>query len=77
MADDISYIHSNKIAKVGRQYYDKYGVVYIGQRDGRLKKQEVNISNVQSEINKTITSVTPPDVVITTDSLSPLLLMGG
>lgn len=75
MADDISYIHSNKIAKFGRQYYDKYGVVYIGQRDGRLKKEGVGTS--QLEITKTVTSITPSDVVISTDFLSPLLLMGG
>ena len=76
MADDISYIHSNKIAKFGRQYYDKYGVVYIGQRDGRLKKEVVT----QEQVTKTVTSVTPvtpSDVVISTDFLSPLLLMGG
>lgn len=73
MADDISYIHSNKIAKFGRQYYDKYGVVYIGQRDGRLKKEVIT----QEQVTKTVTSVTPSDVVISTDFLSPLLLMGG
>jgi len=41
MADNISYIHTNKLAKLNYKYLGKDGTVYIGQKDGRLKKQEV------------------------------------
>ena len=38
MADNISYIHSNKLAKYNYKYLGKDGTVYVGQKDGRLKK---------------------------------------
>lgn len=44
MADNISYIHTNKLAKYNYKYLGKDGTVYIGQKDGRLKKQEVTIT---------------------------------
>ena len=40
MADNISYIHSNKLAKHNYRYYGKDGTIYIGQKDGRLLKVE-------------------------------------
>jgi hypothetical protein len=43
MADNISYIHTNKLAKYNYKYLGKDGTVYIGQKDGRLKKQEVTV----------------------------------
>lgn len=48
MADDIKYIHSNKLAKTGQQYYGKDGTVYIGQKDGRLK--------IRTGTNSTVTT---------------------
>lgn len=50
MADNISYIHSNKIAKTGQQYYGKDGTIYVGQRDGRLKKIDNTNLNASSNI---------------------------
>lgn len=47
MADNISYIHSNKLAKHNYRYIGKDGTVYIGQKDGRLAKQEsTGIENI-------------------------------
>tara|TARA_R110000868_G_C10956550_1_gene768111 strand:- start:428 stop:1807 length:1380 start_codon:yes stop_codon:yes gene_type:complete len=48
MADNISYIHSNKIAKTNQQYYGKDGTIYVGQKDGRLKKLSSLNSNASS-----------------------------
>lgn len=44
MYDKIAYIHSNKLAKYNYKYLGKDGTVYIGQKDGRLKKQEVTVT---------------------------------
>jgi hypothetical protein len=46
MADNISYIHSNKLAKHNYRYIGKDGTIYIGQKDGRLAKQEVSTTDI-------------------------------
>ena len=44
MYDKIAYIHNNKLAKWNYEYIGKDGTIYVGQRDGRLKKKEVAIA---------------------------------
>lgn len=45
MADNISYIHANKLARYNFHYYGSDGTIYIGQKDGRLKKKETGVTN--------------------------------
>ena len=40
MDPKVAYIHNNKLGKWNYQYLDKDGTIYIGQKDGRLKKKE-------------------------------------
>ena len=79
MADNIRFIHANKLARYNIKYYDKDGTVYIGQKDGRLAKKVLSTSDVNSLINSAqpnvITVITPSTE--TQDILNPLLLMGG
>jgi hypothetical protein len=79
MADNIGFIHANKLAKYKYTYIDKDGTVYIGQKDGRLAKKRLTASDVDSMISSsqvsTGTTVTPSTG--TQDMLNPLLLMGG
>lgn len=78
----LAFIHSNKTAKYNYKYLDKDGTVYIGQKDGRLKKQEVTMSDIQSAItssrvpNKSA-SISGTISTKTDVNLNPLLLMGG
>ncbi len=51
MADNISYIHNNKLGKYLRRYVDARGNVYIGQRDGRLKKEEAAVVSTTATTN--------------------------
>jgi hypothetical protein len=51
MADNISYIHNNKLGKYLRRYVDARGNVYIGQRDGRLKKEEAPVLSTTATTN--------------------------
>lgn len=44
MYDKIAYIHNNKLAKWNYEYIGKDGTIYVGQRDGRLKKKEVAVA---------------------------------
>ena len=79
MADNIKFIHANKLAKYNYTYTDKDGTVYIGQKDGRLAKKRLTASDVNSLISGAqagvVTPVTPSTG--TQDMLNPLLLMGG
>lgn len=63
MADNIGFIHANKLAKYLKQYIGKDGTVYIGQKDGRLAKKRVTESTVENIVNNsTVTNITvsPP-----------------
>lgn len=61
MADNISYIHSNKLAKPNVIYYDKNGIAYIGQKDGRLKiKDQISVSQSETEKNSPSTVIITP-----------------
>jgi len=51
MADNIQYIHANKLAKYLKQYIGKDGTVYIGQKDGRLSKKKLDKQDVNNFIN--------------------------
>lgn len=44
---DISYIHSNKLAKWNYEYIGTDGTIYVGQRDGRLKKKDLSSTALQ------------------------------
>lgn len=83
MPDNVSYIHNNKLAKYNYKYIDNNGTVYIGQKDGRLKKLEVTTSDIDSAINSkiktgvSITSNTGTSSTTTQDMINPFLLMGG
>lgn len=48
LSTELAFIHSNKTAKYNYRYLDKDGTVYIGQKDGRLKKEEfTNLTSQQ------------------------------
>lgn len=81
MPDNISYIHNNKLAKYNYKYIDKYNVVYIGQKDGRLKKLEGTTSAVETLISSSQSKVSiSPNAgtgsTIIQDTINPFLLMG-
>lgn len=78
MADNIRFIHANKLAKYNYTYIDKDGTVYIGQKDGRLSKKVLTASDVDSLINNAQSSVgtSGTSSTGTEDMLNPLLLMG-
>jgi len=40
LSTELAFIHSNKTAKYNYKYLDKDGTVYIGLKDGRLKREE-------------------------------------
>ena len=40
MADNIGYIHGNKLAKLNKIYVGNNGKLYIGLANGRLKLKE-------------------------------------
>lgn len=44
---DVAYIHSNKLAKWNREYIGKDGTIYVGQKDGRLKKKDLSSTALQ------------------------------
>lgn len=46
MADNIQYIHANKLAKYLKEYIGKDGIIYVGQKDGRLAKKRVSLQEV-------------------------------
>lgn len=79
MPDNIQFIHANKLAKYLKEYIGKDGIIYIGQKDGRLAKKRLTSSDVSNLISNTqtstVTSTTPSTGV--EDMLNPLLLMGG
>lgn len=79
MADNIQFIHANKLAKYLKEYIGKDGIVYIGQKDGRLAKKRLTSSDVSNLISSTQTSTVTPTTSSTgiEDMLNPLLLMGG
>lgn len=77
MADNISYIHSAKLAKYGQKYYDKYGVLYIGQRDGRLKKESSISSTTSTTTVTTETTEVTVDPVTEINVTAPLTSSGG
>lgn len=82
ISTELAFIHSNKTAKYNYKYLDKDGTVYIGQKDGRLKRQELAINDIQSLINTTRTSTQSSTISsgISTEtdvSFNPFLLMGG
>lgn len=83
MPDNVSYIHNNKLAKYNYKYIDKNNVIYIGQKDGRLKKLEVTTSDVEALINnnnQSRVSISPnagTGSTIIQDIINPFLLMGG
>lgn len=55
MRNDISYIHSNKLAVPNKLYYGKDGV-YIGLSNGRLKKLDKQVETVKSSSTSEILS---------------------
>jgi len=69
MADNIAYIHSNKLAKYLREYIGRDGTVYVGQRDGRLAKKKV------TELD--ITSIISTSSITSLSVLAPLYSTGG
>lgn len=83
MADNIAYIHSNKLAKYLREYIGRDGTVYVGQKDGRLARKRITEEDVESMLNSAVNAITPstPISSSTTPSidnmLDPFLLMGG
>jgi len=66
--DNISYIHSNKTAIYNKLYYGKDGV-YIGLKNGRLKKYESISQNIPTEdlgyipedVSNKVTDFSSPD----------------
>jgi len=58
MADNIAYIHSNKLAKYNYKYYGKDGSIYIGQKDGRLKKQIISTQADPVDVSLTWGNIT-------------------
>lgn len=79
MPDNIQFIHANKLAKYLKEYIGKDGIIYIGQKDGRLAKKRLTSSDVSNLISNTQTSTVTPTTPSTgiEDMLNPLLLMGG
>lgn len=80
MADNIKYIHANKLAKYNYTYIDKDGTVYIGQKDGRLAKKRLTVEDVSKIALQTANTSVPnitPTTTTTTEMLNPFLLMGG
>lgn len=85
---DISYIHSNKLAKWNYEYRGKDGTIYIGQKDGRLKKKEAVVAastvTTAPTTSETTISGSTGDIEVTTvnnnteikSALMPFLLMG-
>jgi hypothetical protein len=69
MADNIAYIHSNKLAKYNYKYYGKDGSIYVGQKDGRLKKQVVSTAADPIDISLTWGNITG-DILNQTDLVS-------
>lgn len=43
-ASEIAFLHNNKLARHNFKYYGPTGIIYIGQADGRLKRQD-SVSN--------------------------------
>lgn len=69
MADNIAYIHSNKLAKYLREYIGRDGTVYVGQKDGRLAKKKVTESD--------ITNIVASSSITSLNVLGPLYSTGG
>lgn len=56
-SSEIAYIHNNKLAKKNYQYYGPKGEIYIGQADGRLKLEDVNLQNSVKNLAATVRKV--------------------
>lgn len=57
--DNITYIHSNKLAVPNKKYYGSDKRVYIGLSNGRLKLEEtVDLTDIEKSI-ETLENVEP------------------
>ena len=55
MADNIDKINKEKLATLGKLYYDQYNNAYIGTRNGRLEKlKATTISNTALNSNSNL-----------------------
>jgi len=56
MADNILYIHTNKLAVPYKKYVDTDGTIYIGQKDGRLSVKTPSTTDLNS-LEASVTSL--------------------
>ena len=82
--DELNLISARQQAVNGQQYTDEYGVVYVGNKKGRLEKRsgastdyvDEAVSDLTGYVNANAGTGTGSTTVIQ-DTLSPFLLMGG
>lgn len=83
--DELNLISAKQQAVYGKQYVDEYGVVYIGNKKGRLERREgtstayvdETASNLVNYVNANAGTGTGTGTTVVTDSFNPFLLMGG
>jgi hypothetical protein len=84
--DELNLISVRQQGVYGKEYVDEYGVVYVGNKKGKLERRSgasqdsvdqvaKDLSNYISTNPGTNTGTTP--TTTTTDSLHQFLLMGG
>ena len=83
--DELNLLSARQKAVYNQQYVDEYGVVYIGNKKGKLERRSgTSISDVNDAITtfaienqSTISQQPGTTITSTSDGLHPFLLMGG